>query len=82
MRELVSADDVAWRECAKTSWGANHNFELMTMAAEIAGSWKQLYADKKLIEMKNSPWKVPSSHEIHAMLQRKLIRPRSFAGAS
>lgn len=69
MRDHVSGDDPAWKECAKAAWGSTNNFELMTMAAEIAGGWKQLYAEKKVTETRNSPWKMPSIHEIHAILE-------------
>lgn len=70
MRNLVTADDVAWRACAEQAWGKTHNIDLMSMAAAAAGGWKQLYADKKLVELNNAPWNVPSKHEIAAIIER------------
>lgn len=72
MRDLVTADEVAWRACAVKAWGQTQNVDLMAMAAVKAGGWKLLYADKKLVEINNAPWNVPSKHEISAIIERKL----------
>lgn len=92
MRNLVTADDVAWRACSEQAWGKTHNIHLMAMAAEAAGGWKQLYADKKLVDVSNAPWSVPSRHEVSAIIELikgsatdstlKGVESESFAASS
>lgn len=74
LRELVSADEVAWRQCAQQAWGDPQNFALMSMAANTAGGWKQLFAAKKAAEKQSAPWNVPSTHEVCALFERKYKR--------
>lgn len=71
MRALVTADDAAWRVVSVAAWGKTQNVELMGMAAESAGGWKKLFADKKLVENGNPAWSLPSAHEVSAICKRK-----------
>jgi len=68
MQSLVSSDSMCWSRCTRQRWGSRVSNALLAASARHAGSWKALYSEKLPCDVSHSPWLVPCSSEIAAML--------------
>eukprot|EP00238_Polyblepharides_amylifera_P000133 CAMPEP_0196572212 /NCGR_PEP_ID=MMETSP1081-20130531/2294_1 /TAXON_ID=36882 /ORGANISM="Pyramimonas amylifera, Strain CCMP720" /LENGTH=436 /DNA_ID=CAMNT_0041889447 /DNA_START=140 /DNA_END=1450 /DNA_ORIENTATION=+ len=62
---LTQRNTSHWVRLFAERWGAAS--QLQWRAAQLAGSWRQLYKEKVLMERINAPWKKPANQEVQAL---------------
>ena len=63
----LQVQDQRWRAFFEERWGPPS--DLMIHAAELAGSWRSLYAAKHVMDAEAQPWTKPTSFELAAAVQ-------------
>ena len=57
LRQLIATDNVCWKRCVNTRWAhMKANSVIFPAAARYAGSWKNLYSEKAIVEASHAPW--------------------------
>jgi hypothetical protein len=64
--------DCRWRAFFESRWGAPN--ATVEKAAKLAGSWRQLYAAKQVVEQESQPWVKPTSFEVAAAVEGIAVR--------
>jgi len=68
----VAKKDCRWRAFFESRWGAPN--ATVEKAAKLAGSWRQLYAAKQVVEQESQPWVKPTSFEVAAAVEGIAVR--------